>query len=216
LKLHSEELLDQGIGVDDGAASDFVAGGAWGWDEMVPNVAATDSLPDHGEAWRIPWTVTQREDSLVVMQCTGRVIPWELTRTVELRDDVLVSYVYRNAGANPQSAYWCAHPLFRYEAGMDVGMPGPGEGSSAKVFLPKESIDSFALRWKSGAAIELRWDAHLTPYVAIWVCNGDLGGYRQVAIEPATGGNDKPDPTAPPPLLQPGERYEWWLQIRAL
>lgn len=216
LKLRGEELLDQGIGIDDGAASDFVAAGASGWDEMVPNVAATDSLPDHGEAWRLPWTVTRLEDSLVVMQCTGRVVPWELTRTIELRDDVLVSYVYRNAGAEPQLAYWCAHPLFRYEAGMDVGMPGPAEGSSAKEFLPKGSIDSFALRWKSGAAIELRWDGHLTPYVAIWVCNGDLGGYRQVAVEPATGGNDRPDPAAPPPLLQPGERYEWWLQIRAL
>ena len=216
LRLGGEELLDQGIGVDQPTADGFVEAGAWGWDEMVPNVAPTDSLPDHGEAWRLPWTVTEHEERLVAMRCSGRLVPWELTRTIELRNDVLVSYVYRNAGATPQSAYWCAHPLFRYEAGMDVGMPGPSEGSSAKEFLPKGSVDSFRLQWKSGTAIELRWDANLTPYVAIWACNGDLGGYRQVAIEPATGGNDRPDPAAPPPLLQPGERYEWWLQIRAL
>src|SRR3989442_13041710 len=62
LRLAGEELLDQGIGVDDHSAEGFVAGGAWGWDEMVPNVEAASypgpgpfegvELPDHGEAWR--------------------------------------------------------------------------------------------------------------------------------------------------------------------
>src|SRR2546426_9128269 len=62
LRLAGEELLDQGIGVDDHSAEGFVAGGAWGWDEMVPNVEAARypgpgpfegvELPDHGEAWR--------------------------------------------------------------------------------------------------------------------------------------------------------------------
>jgi len=216
LRLHGEELLDQGIGVDQPTAKGFVDGGAWGWDEMVPNVEATDSLPDHGEAWRVPWEVLRADRTTAVMRARGRIVPWELERTIELGDEVRVSYVYRNAGADPQLAYWCAHPLVKYEAGMEVGVPTPGGGSSSKVFLPKGSIDRFRLRWKSGAAIELRWDSHLTPYVAIWVCDGDLGGYHQVAVEPATGGNDRPDPAAPPPLLQPDERYEWWLQIRAL
>jgi hypothetical protein len=56
--------------------------------------------------------------------------------------------------------------------------------------------------------------AALTPYVGVWVCNGDLGGYRQVSIEPATGGNDRPDPAAPPPLLEPREQFRWWLEVR--
>jgi len=80
LKLRGEELLDQGVGVDDGAASDFVAGGAWGWDEMVPNVAATDTLPDHGEAWRLPWEVVGPG----VMRCRGQLVPWELERSISL------------------------------------------------------------------------------------------------------------------------------------
>ena len=216
LRLHGEELLDQGIGVDQPTADRFVESGAWGWDEMVPNIEATDTLPDHGEAWRLPWEVLRANSSSAVMRASGRVVPWELTRTIELGDDVRVSYAYRNAGAEPQYAYWCAHPLFRYETGMDLGMPDLSDGSSAKAFLAKGSIDRFRLRWKSGPRIELRWDAKLTPYVAIWACNGDLGGYRQIAIEPATGGNDRPDPAAPPPLLEPGESYEWWLQITAL
>ena len=48
LRLDGEELLDQGIGVDQPTAKGFVEGGAWGWDEMVPNVEETDTLPDHG------------------------------------------------------------------------------------------------------------------------------------------------------------------------
>ena len=102
---------------------------------------------------------------------------------------------------------------------MEIGVPGGEalaqlpEGSSTKVFLPRGSADRARLRWGSGAAVELRWDRELTPYVGVWVCNGDLGGYRQVAIEPATGGNDRPDPAAPPPLLKPGQMLEWWLEV---
>src|SRR5439155_26403613 len=73
-----------------------------------------------------------------------------------------------------------------------------------------------AIRWGSGRASERGGDPAHTPYVGSWACNGDLGGYRQIAFEPATGGNDRPDPSAPPPLLAPGERLQWWLQIRAL
>ena len=57
LRLVGQELLDQGIGVDDPSAAGFVAAGAWGCDEMVPIVEPTDALSDHGEAWRLPWRV---------------------------------------------------------------------------------------------------------------------------------------------------------------
>jgi galactose mutarotase-like enzyme len=219
LRLRGEELLDQGIGVDDPGASDFVAGGAQGWDEMVPNVEAVGLLPDHGEAWRVPWVVEEEGRRAVLMSCRGRVVPFELQRRIEVAERVRVDYTYMNAGTEPHLAYWCAHPLFRFEEGMEIGVPGGAElstlhkGASTKGFLATGSIDRARLSWSSGAAIELRWDAALTPYVGVWVCNGDLGGYRQVAIEPATGGNDWPDPAAPPPLLAPGETFEWWLEI---
>jgi hypothetical protein len=38
IRLDGQELLDQGIGVDDPSADGFVAAGAAGWDEMVPNI----------------------------------------------------------------------------------------------------------------------------------------------------------------------------------
>jgi hypothetical protein len=210
LRLDGEELLDQGIGVDQPTAKGFVEGGAFGWDEMVPNLEATDTLPDHGEAWRLPWDVLRKAPIELSMRCRGRLVPWELVRSTYLRDDsVDFVYTYRNVGKTPHNAYWCAHPLFKFEAGMDVGADVPRdlpEGRSTKVFLPRGSIGRVALGWPSGARIEMSWDPSVTPDVAIWMCNGDLGGYRQVAIEPATAS----------PMLDPGSTLRWWLRIRAL
>jgi hypothetical protein len=209
LKLRGEELLDQGIGVDDPSASGFVEGGAWGWDEMVPNLEPTETLPDHGEAWRLPWKVLGRNEYSLGMECEGRVLPWRLGRRIILGDDVDVHYTYTNVGTRPHNAFWCAHPLFRYEPGMELGAELPSDlpdGASTKVFLATGSSSSFRLGWRSGTRIEVRWDPSLTPEVAIWMCNGDIGGYRQVAVEPATA----------TPELGPGESLAWWLQIAPL
>jgi galactose mutarotase-like enzyme len=231
LRLGGDELLDQGIGVDNPDAEDFVAAGAWGWDEMVPNVEAAiypgpgpwagTQLADHGEAWRVQWTVLEESADSVSMECSGRVLPWRLHRRIQLTERaVRVAYTYKNDGADALYAYWCAHPLFRYEAGMEIGVEGGeqlaalAEGTSTKRFLRRGSVDRVRLGWKSGAAVELAWDPHVTPYLGVWACNGDLGGYRQIAIEPATGGADRPHLAVPPPLLDPGGELSWWLEIR--
>ena len=218
LRLDGHELLDQGIGVDQPTADGFVDGGAWGWDEMVPTVDATGSLPDHGEAWRVPWSVLSAASDSCVMLAEGRVVPWRLERTISLGEAVRLSYVLSNGGDDPLPGYWCAHPLFRYEPGMeiDVGsrLMGFAEGKSGKFFLPPRSIDRARLRWPDGVAVELAWDARVAPYCGVWICNGDLGGYRQVAIEPATGGGDRPDSDEPAPMLGRGEAIRWWMKLR--
>jgi galactose mutarotase-like enzyme len=231
LRLRGEELLEQGIGIDRPDAMDFVAAGAAGWDEMVPNVMPGRypgpgweglELPDHGEAWRLAWSVERSTDSSAVMWCAGRLLPWRLERRLDLSNrSVRASYVYTNEGSRLLYAYWCAHPLFRFESGMQIGGFESGErlsslpeGTSAKVHLPRGKVDKARLRWKSGAGVEVAWDPTLTPYVGVWACNGDLGGYRQLAIEPATGGSDRPDPSDPPPLLAPGQAARWWVEVR--
>ena len=167
---------------------------------MVPTVEATGSLPDHGEAWRVPWEVVATGESECVMRAEGHAVPWRLERRIELGDVVRASYSLSNGGATEIPGYWCAHPLFRYEAGMeiDIGsrLMGFAEGKSGKFFMPRGEIDHAGLRWRGGQAIEIAWDREATPYCGIWICNGDLGGYRQVAIEPATGGGDRPDARA--------------------
>ena len=231
LRLAGEELLEQGIGVDNPSVDSFIAGGASGWDEMVPNLEAAVypglgpwagvQLPDHGEAWRLRWKVLSLSPSAASMECLGRVLPWRLRRRIELEDSsVRVDYTFANGGEAPMYAYWCAHPLFRYEAGMEIGVEGGdklaqlAEGTSVKRFLRRGSVDRVRLGWQSGSAVEVGWDAELTPYVGVWACNGDLGGYRQIAIEPATGGGDRPHFAVPPPLLDAGAELQWWLEIR--
>jgi galactose mutarotase-like enzyme len=220
LRLDGEEVLDQGIGVDQPTADGFVEGGAWGWDEMVPTVEATGSLPDHGEAWRVPWSVVAADATSCAMQAEGRVLSWRLDRRIELGDRVRVTYALSNTGRDPIPGYWCAHPLFRYEAGMeiDIGsrLMGFAEGKSGKFFLPRGEIDRARLRWKNRPGVEIAWDRESAPYCGVWICNGDLGGYRQVAIEPATGGGDRPDSDEPPPQLASGQSLRWWMEIRPL
>jgi len=222
LSLSGVELLDQGVGVDEPAAAGFVEAGAQGWDELVPTVDPSSwrglELPDHGEAWRLPWRVIESDQSSCTMECDGRALPWRLERTIEVGEKVRAAYRLSNLGRAELPAYWCSHVLFRYEEGaeVDVGvrLMRFARGKSGKFFLPPGSIDRARLRWADGTAVELAWDAGRTPHCGIWICNGDLGGYRQVAIEPATGGGDRPDSDEPPPVLLPGESLEWWLEIR--
>ena len=199
LRLEGDELLDQGIGIDQPTAEGFVEGGAFGWDEMVPNLEPNGVLPDHGEAWRLPWEVLGEG----VMRCTGRLVPWQLERRISLGDSVEVSYLYTNVGDKPHTAYWCAHPLLRYRPDMEISvdLPRPAEGRSKKVFLPPGSVD----RVRIGPVV-VSWDSVKAPDVAIWICNGDLGGYRQVAVEPSWTRTD----------FAPGQTHSWWLRIDAL
>lgn len=220
LRLDGHELLDQGIGVDQTTADGFVESGAQGWDEMVPNLDPTGVLPDHGEAWRVPWAVVSSDASSCVMTSAGRVVPWRLQRRIVLGEVVRLDYELSNAGPDAMPGYWCAHPMFRYEMDMvvDAGarLMALAAGKSGKFFLRRGEIDRAQLRWRSGPGIEMRWDRVATPFCGVWICNGDLGGYRQVAIEPATGGADRPDSDEPPPQLEPGGSLRWWLEIRPL
>src|ERR1700756_936464 len=118
LRLDDEELLDQGIGVDQPTAPTFVEAGAWGWDEMVPNVEPTETLPDHGEAWRLPWEVLWHNYENNSMECGGPSGTWILNRHMLIRHGIELNYSLTNQGSEPIYAYWCAHPLFRYEPDM--------------------------------------------------------------------------------------------------
>jgi len=227
LRLRGAELLEQGLGVDDPAAADFVAGGAQGWDEMVPTLEpaaypeapwAGLPLPDHGEAWRLPW----RRSGPRALEAEGAILPWRLRRTLLGRGSGLrFEYQLWNRGRALLLAYWCAYPLFRFEPGMEVGVPGGEElaalpeGASRKLRLAAGSLGSVRLGWPSlGRAVRLGWDPALLPYVGVWACNGGLGGYRQLAVEPATGGGDHPNLETPPPRLRPGQSLSWWLELR--
>lgn len=108
-----------------------------GWDEMFPTIVACAypgsgplngaPLPDHGEAWQLPWAVTKAADGELVLTLTGRVLPYRLTRAATfIAPDVLcLHYTLENLGDQQMPYIWAAHPQF---------VAGPG----CRVILPPE------------------------------------------------------------------------------
>jgi galactose mutarotase-like enzyme len=108
-----------------------------GWDEMFPTIDACDypgpgpqhgtPLPDHGEAWALPWQVTAAGPAGLTLKLQGRALPYELTRTADCPEPALLRlrYTLLNLGANPMPYLWAAHPQFLC-------------GSNGQLILPAE------------------------------------------------------------------------------
>ena len=115
----------------------FVDHGPSGWDEMIPTIDpcrypvggrwATRWLPDHGEAWMLPWQVISQGpgSSALTLRVEGRVLPYQLTRTTELvgPGKLLLRYRLVNLADEPFACLWAAHPLFRVDEGCRVELP---------------------------------------------------------------------------------------------
>lgn len=117
-------------------AMPFEAGDASGWDECLPSVAAcevttlagTVAIPDHGDLWRVPWSVSAASAKQCTM--TGRCfsLPLELQRTAVLHSlanshQLILEYTLRNFGDHATPWCWAAHPLFAVEPGDRILLP---------------------------------------------------------------------------------------------
>lgn len=108
-----------------------------GWDEMFPTIVACrypgpgplvgTPLPDHGEAWALPWTVVKARDDELVLALAGRALPYRLTRRAHFAGpDVLhLHYRLENLGAEPLPYLWSAHPQFLAGPDCQILLP-PG------------------------------------------------------------------------------------------
>ncbi len=128
-----------------------------GWDEMFPTILACPypgpgpqhgiPLPDHGEAWALPWEVTRAAEGELTLTLRGRALPYRLTRTATLGqtgiealaghlhdpgqpaeasnpDDALIlRYTLENLGDDPMPYMWAAHPQFLAGADCRIVLP---------------------------------------------------------------------------------------------
>jgi len=113
-----------------------VAYGAWwheqdmaGWDEMFPTIIGCSypgpgplngiQLPDHGEAWSMPWAVDPASETEVVLTLTGKALPYRLTRAVsfDAADALRFDYTLANLSTDQMPYIWAAHP--QLVAGLD-------------------------------------------------------------------------------------------------
>lgn len=101
-----------------------------GWDEIFPSVSPVTveglDIPDHGDLVALPWTVTAADSRSVTMEVTTRFAPCRFERRVTLDGPRLrLDYRLENLSSLTLPYLRCAHPLFRLEPGMTIGLP-PG------------------------------------------------------------------------------------------
>ncbi|MDR3573193.1 MAG: hypothetical protein P4L50_04995 [Anaerolineaceae bacterium] len=95
-----------------------------GWDEMFPTIVACKypgsgvhygvSLPDHGEAWALPWQIEQAGNGRLSLTMQGAALPYQLTRTADCPqpNTLRLRYSLTNMGSEPMPYVWAAHPQF--------------------------------------------------------------------------------------------------------
>lgn len=101
---------------------------AVGIDECVPTIGVDthdgQTLPDHGEAWSVPWDVARGRDwieTAVRLRASALYVTRRLSFT---RPDALrLDYTLTNMGSAPTAALWAQHPLLRWERGMRIVLP---------------------------------------------------------------------------------------------
>lgn len=106
-----------------------------GWDEMFPTILACAypgpgpqhgvPLPDHGEAWALPWAVTRAAAGELSLTLEGRALPYRLTRTATLgqTDTLILRYTLENLSDDPMPYMWAAHPQFLAGADCRIVLP---------------------------------------------------------------------------------------------
>jgi galactose mutarotase-like enzyme len=101
---------------------------AVGIDECLPTIWADRfegrDLPDHGEAWTVPWEATHGRDHIETT-VTLRQSPFRLTRRVRFVNDAALrlDYALMNTGNAPAPCLWALHPLMNWQQGMRIILP---------------------------------------------------------------------------------------------
>jgi hypothetical protein len=127
------ELLARGGAPSDpvGPADDYLAGGLGGFDDCLPGIAPEvlqepdRVVPDHGEVWCRPATVTESSGQRLVLRQTGIGERHVFQRTLALDGGRLrIDYVLENLRDGPYEALWAAHPLLPLTADCRLELDG--------------------------------------------------------------------------------------------
>lgn len=218
----------------------FVAAGTGGWDDVVPTVGECRlpdgrHLTDHGDAWRLPWTVLTSTASQLVTAVDLMTLPVHLVRCVEATAAGLLLRWRATSYEGAQPLLWAAHPLFKAPPGttMEVeaahlevhyavrvstpvprSIDGYGPGQVVKAFAG--GCASAVVRRGDGAGVRLRWDPALLPHVGLYWDRDVFTSEPVVAPEPTTGpGDDALSLLERLPVVSPGQPLSWWIAVDA-
>lgn len=219
----------------------FSDAGSGGWDEVAPTVAecrlpAGRELPDHGDAWRVPWAVLDSGIRHCTMSVALGSLPLTLTRTITVAPDgVRLEYAAQSRGADDMPLLWSAHPLFAAPPGTRIetdathviedypraGLPVEWAGSLAidqvagaqKWFATDATVAR--IRHADGSALEMTWSSATLPRLGLFWDTGVFEPHPVVALEPTTGGRDDASAIVDElPRVSPGRPLQWWVDVR--
>jgi galactose mutarotase-like enzyme len=222
---------------------DFATSPLTGMDECLPTIAPCPwkgrTLPDHGEAWSVPWQTdpAAEEPGLVTTRVELRLTPFQFERTLALvGNEVRLDYRLRNRGASDEAFLWAMHPLLRLqpEDVLDLPesslalLPGPAwkgplaaaisDGNCAKLFLSpiKDGIAGIK-NSASSDALEIFWDPAMNNTLGVWLTRGGWNGQHHFALEPTNGQPDALDVAVSEKRcgwVKAGQLLRWHVRLR--
>lgn len=93
-----------------------------GWDECLPSIGPcqveygdgkTATIEDHGDFWRLPFTIVEATETSLRMEAEGTSLPLHFERTLRLEGSTLhLDYSVTNRGEARVPYGWSTHPLF--------------------------------------------------------------------------------------------------------
>ena len=195
---------------------DFSQSPLAGLDECLPTVAPClwkdRKLPDHGEAWSMPWHVDKEAwaGGKLTTQIKLAISPFEWERTIELHGNELAfSYRLKNLAMTEEHYLWAMHPLLRLQTGDQLELPvttrnlvGSGEWNGCLTSTTSNSsyVKAFARPLGEGLAaikndatgdrLEFSWDAGKNDTLGLWLTRGGWHGHHHFALEPANAADD--------------------------
>ncbi|TAL07549.1 MAG: hypothetical protein EPO07_00035 [Verrucomicrobia bacterium] len=195
---------------------DFSKSPLVGMDECLPTIAPCSwqgrALPDHGEAWRIPWKVDGRAWSNGVLKTSAvlRCSPFDIERTIELHEnEIRLAYRLSNRSMTEEFFLWAMHPLLRLRTGdrlelpvstrallngaawvddMDSAVP---DGDCAKVFAaPLREGFAAIYNAETGDRLGFEWNPAENNTLGLWLTRGGWHGHEHFALEPMNADAD--------------------------
>ncbi|RRA48456.1 hypothetical protein [Acidipila sp. EB88] len=111
----------------------FDQGDGGGWDECLPSVGpcvveygenGRAEIPDHGDFWRVPFTVDEATATTLRMHAEGTSLPVQFERQLTVDGGTLrLDYALRNTGTVAVPYGWSVHPLFAVEPFDRIHLP---------------------------------------------------------------------------------------------
>jgi hypothetical protein len=222
---------------------DFATSPLVGWNECIPTIAPcvwkNRQLPDHGEAWSVPWSLDREafQRGVLKTSVTFACSPFHFERRLELRrNEIHLHYRLDNLSDQPEEYLWAMHPLLPVRDGDQLELTAeirkhldglqwisslsfvPDRPACAKAYAgPLGGGHAGILKTVSNDRLMFEWDTKANNTLGLWLTRGGWQGYHHVALEPTNGAPDPLDEAAKAGrcgLVPPQASQSWQVKLR--